>query len=145
MANNYTQFSFELPLPRAENPAKNPIDEVKAFWVEWLVQRDLEIEKDAEKEFEEYNFLVELEASGSLWVHSDESGDPFQAADFVQEYLRCLGISGGVFFSWAETCSKPRINEFGGGCFIVTATEKYWQGSRDLIQAHPEITLINRF
>ena len=142
MANNYTQFSVELPNPQTENP----MEAIKDFWEGWQILRDRDIEANPDREFEAYNFTVELQETGSLWVHSDESGDPFQAADFIQEYLRYLGvIKGGVFFSWAETCSKPRINEFGGGCFIVTAFEQHWQGSRDLIQAHPEIPLINRF
>lgn len=28
-----------------------------------------------------------------------------------------------VGFEWADTCSKPRLDAFGGGAMFVTATE----------------------
>lgn len=32
----------------------------------------------------------------------------------------------GVLVTWAETCSKMRSEEFGGGAFLVTTSKVYW-------------------
>jgi hypothetical protein len=67
---------------------------------------------------------VELDVGGcaaEMWIHADESGDPDQVAAFLQAYLQKFNPNDSLWFSWAYTCSKMRVNEFGGGAAVVTA------------------------
>lgn len=57
-----------------------------------------------------------------LWLHADESGDPEHVAAFLRAYLTKFNPTGSLWFSWAYTCSKMRVNEFGGGGAVVTAS-----------------------
>lgn len=58
-----------------------------------------------------------------LWLHADEAGEPGQVAAFLRAYLAKFNPTGSLWFSWAYTCSKMRVNEFGGGAVVVTATK----------------------
>jgi hypothetical protein len=108
---------------------------VEAFCEEWEKEKELVIEagtsglkfwETSENSGEEM-FNVEVDVmEEDIWVHSEESGSPEAAAYFVQHYLSYFGMEGGVFFTWAETCSKPRINEFNGGGCVVTKDNISW-------------------
>lgn len=39
----------------------------------------------------------------------------------MQEYLRRFHPDGFVTFAWSDSCSKPRLDEFGGGASFITA------------------------
>lgn len=83
-------------------------------------------------------FTVEKESDGatSLWVHDD--GGEYVNLDLVisvlvgmlQETQDDRVLTG----TWAATCSKPRIGEFGGGWFAVSATERRYGNSWDAAQ-----------
>ena len=129
MANNYTQFSVMLPLPE-----KAGMEEV--FGGIWEVQRE-EAENDPECEaYEIYGgFEYEIQPGEGVWVHDEDgNGNPEAAAGFIQRYLKDLDIKEAVYMSWANTCSKPRINEFDGGGVVITATKMYWRNSYGAIQ-----------
>ena len=36
--------------------------------------------------------------------------------------------------TYATTCSKPRVGEFGGGAVFVTAHEIKWQNAYDFVE-----------
>ncbi len=59
---------------------------------------------------------------GRLWLRTDTDGSPYQAACVLHSFLEQLRPSGDdlIIISWAETCSKPRPGEFGGGTMVVT-------------------------
>lgn len=56
-----------------------------------------------------------------LWIYTEESGDPHQVAVLVRRFLRKFRPDDCFILSYAETCSKPRVGEFSGGAFFVTA------------------------
>jgi hypothetical protein len=56
-----------------------------------------------------------------VWISAEESGDPDQVVAFLQAYLQRFNPTGSLWFSWAYTCSKMRVNEFGGGAAVVRA------------------------
>jgi hypothetical protein len=59
-----------------------------------------------------------------LWIYSDENGDPVQAAEFIRAVLEFIDSPLlFVTFEWANTCSKPRTDGFGGGAAIVSMSE----------------------
>ena len=67
---------------------------------------------------ESCNVRFEQQDSG-IWFHGDENIDLAQAAEMTQALLDQLGLDDGVVISWAETCSKPGVGEFGGGAVAV--------------------------
>ena len=58
-----------------------------------------------------------------LWIRSSERGDPGQAADFAQAFLREFRPAEFFAMTYARTCSKPEPDAFGGGAFYVTADD----------------------
>ncbi len=67
-------------------------------------------------------FLLSIDSAheGShLWMRDDRTGDPQRVIDFV---LRCaieFKLTGRWRFQWANTCSRPRVNAFGGGAHVL--------------------------
>lgn len=56
-----------------------------------------------------------------LWVYSDGSGSVAHVTAFVRAFLARFRPGDGWRLAWAETCSKPRPGQFGGGAAFVTA------------------------
>jgi hypothetical protein len=131
VANNYLQFSEALELksePEFEwfkrymeashssgagwdDDAKPVSDEAK-FWGEILGDEDYAC------------FTYEFEKEG-IWFYAEESGSPLQVAELVRRFFKEMRPDGKDTFalSWAETCSKMRTGEFGGGACLVTKDE----------------------
>lgn len=74
-------------------------------------------------------FAWSFEDDGSLWLHSDESGVPEDAAAVAQEFLARFRPHASVGFEWANTCSKPGLDAFGGGAVVITAGQQRWLSS----------------
>ncbi len=127
MANNYTMASFLVPMTKAQ--------------VQWVIDAEKHLENRAYGMTEElppapYVSLVErlreqdLEYSGfehceetkdGLWIAGMESFNPEYAAILLHEWMLAFDIkSRAVSFQYAETCSKPRCDEFGGGAVVVS-------------------------
>lgn len=142
MANNYLQTSFYF---QCGNEA---VARTVAAWingggyagVEYPDDlRKLMIEQTGEETFNEDGILeytiaeAELDNAGDhkndqLWVHIDEIGDLELLVTILAYAMdRYPEVEDRQGFQWAETCSKPRVNEFGGGaCFIVRGEEARW-------------------
>lgn len=121
MANYYTDFSVLLPM-------KDGITEKD-------IQKFLDSLPKSEEEAEEYLDLPSYEIeSGQLWIHNrDESGNELGALWIIQEYLKKFDIKGAVFFTYSYTCSKPRVNEFSGGAYIVSQNDYLYTDSWKLL------------
>jgi hypothetical protein len=119
MADYYTRLSFE-------------ITDLTAGEVQWM-QRLLAEDKAERYDSGTGQFTDGLEPLGcqievgddSVWISDYESGEPEHIANLVQEFLRRFRPTETVEFSWADLCSRPIINSFGGGAAIVTATGKH--------------------
>jgi hypothetical protein len=57
-----------------------------------------------------------------LWLYGEEFGNVSHVAEFVRAFLARFRPADCWQLTWAETCSKPRIGEFGGGGLFVTAS-----------------------
>lgn len=64
-----------------------------------------------------------------LWIRSEEHGYVDRVAHLVQKFLRKFRPADCWSLTYAATCSKPRVGEFGGGAFFVTASDIKWFGS----------------
>jgi hypothetical protein len=132
MANNYTQFSFAFNVKGLK--AKAWIDQminklVNASNNETADEEILELFPDWE-DYQDVGFRTEMvpapgkKTQFELCVFAEESGNVDHAANFVKAILFRFDPKGKVGFQWADTCDKPRPNEFGGGAIVVTATSK---------------------
>lgn len=128
MANNYTQFSVALP--------SVDLVKLKAFL------RALETDDEDEGLFLSVSHTIE---GNSLRLYAEENGDVHAAATIIKRFLDRFDIGGGVYMSWAETCSKMRVNEFSGGSVVVTRSGFLWNNAFDIVKEAAEqgITIIN--
>lgn len=113
MANNYTQFSEEIVCATEEQAA-------------WLVAELLKETDDGGPSCE-----AELEGKtrGSLprvWIHSEEDANLEAMVDVLCEFQNCFKLKEPITVSWAYTCSKPRLSEFGGGAVVVKNGKDHW-------------------
>jgi len=131
VANNYLQFSEELKLTPKQ-----------AVWVrEELEKADKIEEPDIGEAGPGFDWAFEgTPDKPTLWLHADEQGDAEKAAYFVQAFLRKFRLKRAFTLSWAETCSRPRLSEFGGGAIFVTAKKIEWLSTyswlADKVKAH---------
>ena len=54
-----------------------------------------------------------------LWMRDDVSGDPELLICFVKLCAREFGLTGLWGFQYSLTCSRPRVNAFGGGGHVL--------------------------
>ena len=126
MADYYTLFSFDLKLPNTEavEYAMNVVS-----MVDRLASESDESRKSLKSEFpdelleflDDWSFEVVKEES-AIWIHSDYGGVD-AACQFVQHLLDKFRITETITFEWANTCSKPRLDAYGGGAVLITATD----------------------
>lgn len=110
MADYFVQFSCIFDVGSPENVAR---------------AIDIRGEFAAETYREEGGYLgFEMEADheegvGALWIHSDEYGEPEHVIVFVLRCAEAFNLSGLWGFRWALTCSRPRLDGFGGGAQLL--------------------------
>ena len=81
-------------------------------------------------EEEPHGLSIEADEDG-VWIHSEESASVEAAADIARWLLTQPGAPEVVGFEWASTCSKPRLDAFGGGGVIVTKAGARWMNTGD--------------
>lgn len=57
--------------------------------------------------------------SSVLWIHDDDSGDVESVIAFVLRLAAELDLTGLWGFEYALTCSRPRLDAFGGGAHVI--------------------------
>ena len=110
MADYYTQFSCLLDVGTPENAA-----------------RALELyaalsQENATEDPPSDGFLVSIQpehGGTKLWMRHDITGDPERLIQFVKRCAATFGLTGRWGFQYADTCSQPRIDGFGGGAHVL--------------------------
>ena len=133
MANNYHQFSAILKLDNDEQKkwAEETLEKLSRTREDGgtvpLADPDDIPDLDRYESLADFEYEFEPEGEGhTLWFYAEESGNAEHVAQFVQQYLKkyhpdqCWGIT------WADTCSKMRVDEFSGGALFVTADKIDW-------------------
>lgn len=121
MADYYTHFSFEVSLSYPE---------LAVFIYQWTVKQidacDGAVSEDCPIRFfdEDVYGLPELHVEESgVWI-TDSGGEASVGATaaVVRWLLSTMpGAPEAVEFEWSDTCSKPRLDAFGGGAARITA------------------------
>ena len=104
MANNYCESSSYLELTQEQlRKAPKIIDRVT---------------KEIEKEDGYIALDISLELDG-VWFSYQESMNPDHLETVARALIEELEVDNAFVASWAYTCSKPRIDEFGGGAMGI--------------------------
>ena len=158
MANNYLQFSEVIPQLTTQEADwlraqlevvcvfgehEHPEDKLppglnrdKADWIGCRAYRDM-LDYDPNYGWDlgfEYDFSQDDHDQvwgRHLWLYADESGAVDRVAHLVQKFLKAHRPDESWSLTWAVSCSKPRVGEFGGGAVFVTAEEITWQDAYD--------------
>ena len=110
MADYFTQFSCILDVGSADNAARAD-----------LIRGELAAELDRD-EGASLGFTMRVShetGPGALWLHSDEYGEPEHVIAFVLRCAEQLNLAGVWGFTWSHSCSKPRLDAFGGGAHVL--------------------------
>jgi hypothetical protein len=111
MADYFTHFSCLLEVGCPEK-ALRAID----FFV---ALRDEDDQSD-EPQFHGFDLSVQDGRKSSvLWLRDDESGDVEAVIAFVLRLAEELNLSGLWGFEHSTTCSRPRMDAFGGGAHVI--------------------------
>jgi len=152
MADHYTQFSemiegitpeqaewietvlgFDTDDPKfgAEDTALAALGDLLGLKLEEVKERDLEW-------WPGFEWQVKGAEECSLWMHCDEGFQESCLIAFIQAYFRKFDPEGVFKASMAHTCSKPRLNEFGGGWLVITKDEvkagNTWDAADDALK-----------
>lgn len=110
MADYFTQFSCILDVGSADHVARaNDIRDQLAAELEHDEGADLGFEMDADPD----------NGPGALWLHSDGYGEPEHVIRFALACAEAFDLKGRWGFTWALTCSRPRLDGFGGGAQLL--------------------------
>jgi hypothetical protein len=115
MADYFCQFSCLLGVGSTEN-AQRAID----------IRGDLAAEIYREEGgYPRFDLEISHEnGEGVLWIYADEYGQPDHAACFVERCADAFDLTGLWGFTWSTTCSKPRIDTFGGGSILIDLAKR---------------------
>ncbi len=104
MADYWTLFSEIVPCKTKEQQ-------------DWLIQKLTGAVKDDDgTAYPPCEFAAE---GKDVWVHSEDSGDIGALADTVAAFQERFEVEEPWSLSWAGTCSKPRVGDFGGGGIVI--------------------------
>jgi len=84
-----------------------------------------------------YSFLNDFDnkvLGRHLWVYAEEFGNPDNVVWLVQKFLKKFRPGQCWSLTYAITCSKPRVGEFGGGALFVTTDKIEWQNACDFVE-----------
>lgn len=115
MADYLTHFSCILDVGSADNVARG-LDIFEAFATELADEEGVEPGFDIEPDSDT--------APGALWLHGDGFGDPEHVIAFVLRCAAAFDLQGRWGFAWALTCSRPRVDGFGGGAQLLDLGER---------------------
>lgn len=111
MADYFIHFSCRLDVGTPERAAR-AIDFFAAL-------RD-DDNKSEEPQFHGFDLsLQDGPKNGVLWIHDDESGDVEAVTAFILRLAEELDLSGLWGFEHSNTCSRPRLDAFGGGAHLI--------------------------
>ena len=110
MADYFTHFSCLLDVGTPEKAAR-ALD---------LYNRLSEAGASEEPPSDGFLLSIQPEHGGTqLWMRDDVTGDPERLIQFVKRCAAEFRLSGRWGFQYANTCSKPRLDGFGGGAHVL--------------------------
>jgi hypothetical protein len=152
MADYFTQFSFVIPMTPEQG---NWFTQVHALATELIghaqdgeARKNIEGSQDivsaalglAEKrDGDPCLQVVHDDKDSAIWVSSEDSGDVDYTADLVQAFLRRFDLDLVVSFEWANTCSKPQLDAFGGGAVVISRRNADWFSTGTFVETAKKV------
>lgn len=131
MADYFTHFSCVLDVGSSE----------KAIAALDLLTR-LHLDEDDADELEYAGFSLSLQdglGSSILWFHDDDGqGDIEGVIRFVLRLAEEIDLPGLWGFEVAYSCSRPRLDAFGGGAHVIDLGERKsigWTSTHEWLEA----------
>ncbi|TXG98612.1 MAG: hypothetical protein E6R08_04185 [Nevskiaceae bacterium] len=110
MADYFTHFSCLLDVGTPENAAR-ALDIYTALSQENAAE---------DPPSDGFALSIQPEHGGTmLWMRDEGTGDPAQVIAFVKRCAAAFGLTGRWGLQYATTCSKPRVDGFGGGAHVL--------------------------
>ena len=109
MADYYTHFSCLLDVGAPENAIR-------------ALELFQGLSADLESEGPRGGFLASIQPGPDgtqIWICNDDNGDVEGVIEYVKLCAAELGLTGRWGFQYANTCSKPRLDGFGGGAHAL--------------------------
>lgn len=111
MADYFTHFSCLLDVGTPEKAARA---------VDLFVRLRDEDDEAEEPQFRGFDLSrPDGPESSTLWIHDDDSGDVESVIAFVLRLADEINLTGLWGFEHANTCSRPRLDAFGGGAHLI--------------------------
>ena len=130
MADYFTRFSCLLDVGTQDKAAR-------AFEAFMALRNDTYAETEAL--CCGFDLSIQTDSSGStLWIHDDGNGDVEAVIQFMLRLAEELNLTGLWGFSYALTCSRPRIEAFGGGAHVLDLGARKsigWTSTQDWLSA----------
>lgn len=147
MADNYLTFSEVIAHLTTDEEQwlhkylQPPRDEDFDSWTEEKQQAWLE-EHGVDDFYDWPGFQYEIcdreRVGRRLWLYTEESGNTETVTRVVQAFLKRFRPADCFALSYAITCSKMRVGEFGGGAIFVTTDSVEWIDSYDWVEEKQE-------
>lgn len=110
MADYFIHFSCLLDVGTPENAAR-ALDLYTTLWQENAAE---------DPPSDGFALSIQPEHGGTmLWMRDEGTGDPAQVIAFVKRCAAIFGLTGRWALQYATTCSKPRVDGFGGGAHVI--------------------------
>ena len=147
MADYFTEFSFVIPVTSEQGNWFAQVHELAAALIGYV--EDGEARETIEGPQNMVSAALELadkrdgpprihvahdETAGTIWVHSEDSGDLEYTADLAQAFLKRFELDLVVAFQWAHTCSKPLLDAFAGGAVVISRRTTIWFDTGSLLE-----------
>lgn len=132
MADYFTLASFMIPAKDAEQrgwliAALEGVDKTQAGDGDAatnLCEEVISSATDHGLNFEDcYTPAWRDQGDDGIWINADENIDVDLMIVIIQAYLKKFHPKKFMGFEWANTCSKPRLDGFGGGAVYISADE----------------------
>ena len=111
MADYFTHFSCLLDVGTPDKAARALA----------LFKRLRAADRDADDpEVAGFDLVLQDAPEGSaIWIHDDDHGDVEAVISFVLRLAEEIDLAGLWGFQYALTCSRPRLDAFGGGAHVL--------------------------
>ena len=110
-------YAAAVTTRHAGAPQGSPWDELDDICLSFMVD-GLNLYSGMDVIYEENDVDLHCPA---LWVHGDEATNIDLLASCIQEMFKKFKLKDKIGFEWASSCSKPRLDAFGGGAVVVSA------------------------
>jgi len=128
MADNFTSTSFDV---RATKKQYEWLERLHNAVCGRVVGDEPDVDGDvgeayaALEEFDDcgidtLDYVTDGDGPPHIWISGDAEANCDYIAALMQQFLRHFDVAGAICFQWAEHCSRPIADSFGGGAYVVT-------------------------